>query len=388
MATISAIKLPNNDTYNFKVFSNNVVPITKKTYTSTSYYATATNQNDSTWYFMSVKPETWNKVWRISFKLHTYVPSYPNENSITLCTLSGRQNGFTYMNFNEFDSYGHYYISCYPLTQAGFNAGYGHAIGASIFYATNYTNSAHYRTFEVELYDTQNCTITWLDTPVKWTAWTGTGTTNYGGLSNLNCSARGLQQTGDANDPNYIDRIYYGRWRAYTFLGRYQLVVQKDDSYILPMNAVDNVITTDKTLTTESFDPFGLILYWNSGATCAANGYPGDGGWSYRMHSVDLRYSFNTGTTLTNSQHVYLVVVPQGNGLVKLHTTPITQTLPNTDNGLLYIFLGKAINTTNIELYPNHPVYWYKGGSVQEYKKNQFWHYNASSDSIDLIFPN
>ena len=392
MATISAIKLPNNDTYNFKVFSNNVAPITKKIYTSTSYYATAANQNDSTWYFMSVKPDTWNKVWRISFKLYTYAPSYPNENTITLCTLSGRQNGFTYMNFNELDSYGHYYISCYPLTQAGFNAGYGHAIGMSIFYATNYTNSAHYRTFEVELYDTQNCTITWLDTPVKWTAWTGTGTTNYGGLNNLNCASRGLQQTGDANDPNYQNRIYYSSvFKTAAPLYRYQILLSKSQYELLPTNSVNNSTATTKTMTTDSFDPFGNIYYYGAttnyttaGATIAANAT-----LYQQIHSLNLGYAFNTGSTLTAWKKVYIKAQMQNDGIsAKLASTPIVQTLPNSEDGFIYILLGWAINTTSIELQREHPVYWYKGGIVQEYKKNQFWHYNASSDSIDLIFPN
>lgn len=198
MAEISKITLPNGNNYDLKVYTNHISPYQKKVYESTDYYATAANQNSSTWYFMSVRPDDWYKVWRVSFKLHTYCPNYPNVNSITFSTISGRQNGFTYMNFNDCDSVGHYYISCYPLTTAGYNAGYGHAIGNSIFYASNYTTKAYYRTFEVDLIQTQNCTVTFLETPVKWTQWEGTGTTNYGSLSNLNTSSRGLQWSGDA----------------------------------------------------------------------------------------------------------------------------------------------------------------------------------------------
>lgn len=391
---ISSIKLPNEDTYNFKVFSNNIAPIEKKIYTGTSYYASAANQNNSTWYFMSVKPETWNKVWRVGFKLHTYVPSYPNENSITFCTISGRQNGFTYMNFNDFDSTGHYYISCYPLTQTGFNAGYGHAIGNSIFYASNYTSSAHYRTFEVQLYDVENCTITWLDTPVKWSAWTGTGTTNYGGLSNLNASSRGLQETGDANDPSYNNRIYYSSiWKTAAPLYRYQLVIQKELDTLLPFNSVNNNQGTTKAMTTQSFNPFGEIYYYGTTTNYTTIGTKiGANATLYKQyHSIDLRYSFNTGSTLTAWKFIYLVCVPQTDGSVKLHTTPIVQDLPSTEDGLLYIRLGWAINTTNMELAWEHPVYKYVNGKVIEYHgsiDDNYWKYNSSTDSIDLIFPN
>ena len=394
MATISAIKLPNNDTYDFKVFSNNVAPIEKKIYESTSYYASAANQNESTWYFMSVRPQTYNKVWRVSFKIHTYVPSYPNENSITFCTISGRQNGFTYMNFNDADSTGHYYISCYPLKSAGFKAGYGHAIGISIFYASNYTSSAHYRTFEIDLYDTENCTITWLDDPVKWTEWNGTGTTNYDSLSNLNASSRGLQQTGDANDANFQNRIYYSSvFKTYAPLYRYQILLTKSQYELLPVNSVNTSTATTKTLTTESFDPFGNIYYYSNttnyataGATITANAT-----LFRQMHSLDLRYAFNTGSTLTAWKHVYIKAQMQSDGKsAKLASTSIVQDLPSTQDGFIYILLGWAISATNIELQKEHPVYEYKNGGIRQLgrtKDTNLWQYNPSTETVDLIFP-
>lgn len=368
MAEISKITLPNGNNYDLKVYTNHISPYQKRVYESTDYYATATNQNSSTWYFMSVRPDDWYKVWRVSFKLHTYCPNYPTVNSITFSTISGRQNGFTYMNFNDYDSTGHYYISCYPLTAVGYNAGYGHAIGNSIFYASNYTTKAYYRTFEVDLIQTQNCTVTFLETPVKWTQWEGTGTTNYGTLLNLNASSRGLQQSGDANDPNYQNRIYYSSaWKTYAPLYRYQILLQKSENELLPINSINNTTGTTKTLTTESFNPFGEIFYYSSttnyataGATIAANAT-----LYKQMHSLDLRYSFNKGSTLTAWKRVYIVAQLQQDGSAVLASSPIAQDLPTTDDGYIYILLGHAINTTNIELYYNHPVCRFKNGKLQ-----------------------
>ena len=48
-------------------------------------------------------------------------------------------------------------------------------------------------------------------------------------------------------------------------------------------------------------------------------------------------------------------------------TTPITQTLPSTDDGKIYIELGVAYSATNIELFDNHPVYQYSGGKLHQY---------------------
>lgn len=396
MAEISKITLPNGNNYDLKVYTNHISPYQKKVYESTDYYATTANQNSSTWYFMSVRPDDWYKVWRVSFKLHTYCPNYPTVNSITFSTISGRQNGFTYMNFNDFDSTGHYYISCYPLTMAGYNTGYGHAIGNSIFYASNYTTKAYYRTFEVDLIQTQNCTVTFLETPVKWTQWEGTGTTNYGSLSNLNASSRGLQQSGDVNDPNYQNRIYYSSaWKTYTPLYRYQILLQKSENELLPINSVNNTTGTTKTLTTESFNPFGEIFYYSSttnyataGATIAANAT-----LYKQMHSLDLRYSFNTGSTLTAWKRVYIVAQLQQDGSAVLASSPIAQDLPAADDGYIYILLGHAINTTNIELYYNHPVYRFKNGKLQVLTEqmqieDNYWKYNSINDCIELVFPN
>lgn len=368
MAEISKITLPNGNNYDLKVYTNHISPYQKRIYESTDYYATAANQNSSTWYFMSVRPDDWYKVWRVSFKLHTYCPNHPNVNSITFSTISGRQNGFTYMNFNDFDSTGHYYISCYPLTTAGYNAGYGHAIGNSILSASNYTTKSYYRTFEVDLIQTQNCTVTFLETPVKWTQWEGTGTTNYGSLVNLTAAGRGLQQTGDSNDPNYQNRIYYSSaWKTYTPLYRYQILLQKSENELLPVNSVNDTTSTTKTLTTESFNPFGEIFYYNTttnyttaGATITTNAV------LYRqIHNLDLRYSFNKGSTLTAWKRVYIVAQLQQDGSAVLASSPIVQDLPAADDGYIYILLGHAINTTNIELYYNHPVYRFKNGKLQ-----------------------
>ena len=59
MAQISKIKATNGNIYDIKVYSDHVYPFLTKTYASTSYYATAANQAKSTFYFMSVKPDTW-----------------------------------------------------------------------------------------------------------------------------------------------------------------------------------------------------------------------------------------------------------------------------------------------------------------------------------------
>ena len=79
----------------------------------------------------------------------------------------------------------------------------------------------------------------------------------------------------------------------------------------------------------------------------------------------EMRYGFNTGTTLTANKAVYLVCVPQADGKVKLHSTPITQDLPTTNDGLVYKFLGRAYDTSRVVMLGDKPVYYFENGAIR-----------------------
>ena len=66
---------------NNSVFTNQITPAVSKTYASTSYYASTVSDEGATWYFMSVKPESWYQPWRIRFKIHSFCPTHLNANS-------------------------------------------------------------------------------------------------------------------------------------------------------------------------------------------------------------------------------------------------------------------------------------------------------------------
>ena len=351
-------------------------PIQSKTYTSSSYYATSTGSwETSSWYFMSVKPDAWYKPWKIRFKVHSFCPSYSNVESVTYSFMTGRADSVAYSNYTEKYDNAHYYIPVYVMKKAGFDAGLGHAIGISILYGTNYSSSAYYRTFEVDFFECENCTVTILDTPVKWASWTNGSTTNYNSLSGLDAVTRGYTETGDRNDANYQNRSYYSHYKMYTASGRYKIVLTKNEEYVLPVNSTDNDLTKNKTLTSESFDPFGPIYYYNY-TNRAVNTYNGNNEL-FQQYLVDLRYSFNCGGnanpatgTLVGNKALYLVATPQSDGSAKLYSEPLSQTLPSSENGLIYIYLGQVYSDSDpyrVELDLHHPVYWYKDGAVRPY---------------------
>jgi hypothetical protein len=169
----------------------------------------------------------------------------------------------------------------------------------------------------------------------------------------------------DTNNNAY--RIYMAdaKLKPFTNLYRYMICFTKDEQTILPVNAVSNTVATGKQLTTEAFDPFGPIWYYNT--TTTVNAGSNAGSLYYYANTIDLRYSFNTAKTLTASENVYIVCDPQSDGKVKLASNPISQSLPTTEDGKVYILLGTTYDTYRVSLHPIHPIYYYFSGALRQW---------------------
>ena len=193
--------------------------------------------------------------------------------------------------------------------------------------------------------------------------WVSNATTGYAAVD----GATGSWRRADYDSTiTYRLTNYYGLYKAYTVLYRYQICLTKNETSVLPINTVSNSTATTKTLTTESFNPFGPIYYYNTTTTISSGGNIGSNTLAYQ-YLADLRYSFNTGTTLTARKAVYLIAT-LGEGCsatLKPGNQPITQTLPTTDDGYIYIYLGQAHDTCKIELSVHHPIYQYKNGALR-----------------------
>lgn len=182
-------------------------------------------------------------------------------------------------------------------------------------------------------------------------------------------------------------RVNHGQVAPTTALYRYQLMLSHptDTSKVIPMNITSNNTGTAKTnLTTEAFNPFEYIYWYSTTGTVNANTNINVAYVWYGYSLVDIRYSFNTGSTLTANKDVYLVAQMQSDGSAKLRNPgatdtnasaqatgaeagPITQTLPTTEDGFIYIKLGHAYDTYRISLMINHPIYIYKDGAIRTY---------------------
>lgn len=387
MANISAIKLPNGTAYNIKDNngeksshihdSTSFVPIESKTYTG----VIAASNDDANCYKYCIKvvPDSYGGQWDIKYRLIATIDNVSaangNGKQESLIYISGMRNTYAaYQTWNNITNTSYrpiYYHTFRPATEAGIS--YGHLIGPSLRYAYNPATSTNKRNITIELLSYHGCTVTFFDSMLIYANVPGTGSTNYNNLINFDATTQGNTMSGDRNDVNYYNRTNYSSRTTAAALYRYQFCLTKRDGTLVPVNSVNNSIATNKTLTTDTFDPFGEIFFWNSTSTYSANANVGNGSF-YRQYLCDLRYSFNCGGydaagTLTARQPLYLVCALQSDGMAKLHSSPLSMTLPSSDDGLIYIYLGRTYEDTypyRVVLTFNHPVYYYKNGRIRE----------------------
>lgn len=175
----------------------------------------------------------------------------------------------------------------------------------------------------------------------------------------------------------YTLQRYNGTRVVSADLLRYVIAFRKNETTIVPIHSVAGtgtaentaVTSTNKTMTTESFDPFGEIYQYATNTKIAANESVNLSTLRTQCASVDARYIFNCNKTLTAQRELYLVVDLQSDGMVKLATSvnPWAQTLPSTNDGHLYILLGYAYSTYQMELYYYHPIYYHDGTQLRQY---------------------
>lgn len=349
--------------------TNDLVPYATKTYTNIIGNSSDNNQAYNSFYFGYIRPNSFTETWEAKYRVHVWVPTNTNFEVVSDVLFKGSQTNINaYAIFNHILNTSYrpvYYHNVYRLNATGYNNGYGHALGISLSDSNSRGDTSLKRSFTIELIYAKNCTITLNDTAVLWANWSGTGSTNYSGLSNYNFASNGLQETGDNDDTCQL-RGYYERPLVDTGkLYGYNLCTLTNDDKLTGFVTSYSTGTT-KTKNTATFKINAPIYYYTSSTEKASGSYTGDNTLAYQYSSVDFRYSTNCGTTLTANKPIYLVGIPNGTTYT-LADTWWTQTLPNSADGKIYIYLGIAWDTYRIAWQVNHPIYWYKDGAIKLY---------------------
>lgn len=143
---------------------------------------------------------------------------------------------------------------------------------------------------------------------------------------------------------------------------RYRLwLTSADGTEWVPINtSTETNATTARTLNTRKIDPFGAIVYNSTNGTTNANARPAVA-TLWQQYTLTVGYSYVL--SMTAWKPVYLRCTPQTDGSAVMDV--LTQTLPTSKDGKIYIFLGIAYSATAMELRTEHPVYWHDGTGLR-----------------------
>lgn len=177
----------------------------------------------------------------------------------------------------------------------------------------------------------------------------------------------GSQRTTDTDTDTY-DRTYWNNTiTAGLAIYDYKIIMQGADGKWYPLTLETGTGTTKTVLTTE-LRIGSPILYYNSTTDVALNGTTANVYSEFPL--ANMTYTTNVASW-TNQLPIYLKGTVLANGNFKLDNTSttswITQTLPTTDDGFVYILLGQMYSTTAMRLMQYHPIYQYKNGAIRLY---------------------
>lgn len=436
MADISQVKLPDNSVYNIKddnalpltggqvtgpvsfgdsvsiddltagnvivtgafnpiqgIAADKIIPIQSKTFTGVIGSGTA-NWTNGTFFFGSVRPTSFTDQWSIKYKVTAIAAGDARAKATSVFILNGFADTYgSYAAWNSIYNTSYrpcYYHVYYRLKEAGYNNGYGHALGVRLYSGWNAFTAANARTITIDILETVNCTFTFYDSMVIYTSIPGTGSTNYNTYTEFDFASNGLVET---NDSNTLDNgnTYFsaktgakGIWGTSLFMedgnGTYQNICTASDGTVTSNN---RTVEATKIANTNGFKVGGNIFYTTT--TYAANsniyGYLN----VYTCVGIfDSRYSLNTSlvaNSLTPYSPVYLVGTIHSDGLFYLDSTWWTQT--PTDTSKVYVLVGGCYDSTTsncrILLYEHNPWYIYNGTTLE--KLNSYWANLASSNS-------
>ena len=179
-------------------------PIASRTYTGL-IGTSANNAAECSFYFAKVHPTVYAKPWSVTLHIEVTTP-YIQMIDIEIRGDSSNFRSYNAMVSRDGSYLSIYYINLYRATQAGITAGKGHALGLGLRASTNCSNSSYARTTRIDVVSTENCTVSMMDTAVKYANMDGTGSTNYTGLTELGVTSNGQNAT---NNGNTYDRTYH-----------------------------------------------------------------------------------------------------------------------------------------------------------------------------------
>lgn len=314
---------------------------------------------------------------------------------VSSTNLTPRYKYLGFEAYNKFPSTSYrplYTFGTRGLNDKGFTAGntipFGWVRGSN-----EYKYNTCTRNITVDLMECTNCTATIVDelTHTNANGFIGDGVLgNYDTITSINdLGTVGDRHTGDLNSDTYtrLSDNAQKQISDYTVY-RYSLLLEKMDGTYAPLHTNNKSNTTANggiavPNTTSAFKIGGRILCYTSTITLAVGAFTMSGDIEY---TCDGRYlSTNkagnamkidgVALTATNAKALYLKVKDNGDLTFSLDSNlpadigyHLTQTLPTTDDGYLYIQIGRMANHLyQYRLTAEHDIYYHDGTRLRRY---------------------
>lgn len=174
----------------------------------------------------------------------------------------------------------------------------------------------------------------------------------------------------DSNSIAYQVRTNSSTRPAAAKFYRYRLLFESADGkkWIPANTSTSTNATASRTVNQTPINPFGDIAYYGTTTAIEANANV-TAAQLWQQYTLTLGYSFNrTGAALVlpYPSPIYLKCAPQSDGSAIIDADePYVFSLPSTNDGKIYIYLGRTYSATNIELVLHHPVYYHDGTRVR-----------------------
>lgn len=364
--------------------SPDIKPILSKTFTDV--IATANNIDNATFYFGKLIPDSWTDAVHIRYRVKVYCPSNTNYYQYADVNYYGRGATFTYMLENLIYNGSYrpaYYHNLYRLTSTGYNSGYGHLIGESLYGSSNSTSSSYKRTFEIDILEVNGGTFEFFDNMTLYANAPGTGSTNYAGRTDYNFTSSGLLP--DANTISqlrYDSRVYAGS----NGIKQYGLIYRNpDDKY-------DSLTTTNGTGTSKAWYTSAKISYppcifYYSGSSNVSPNALFRSTATYPVLVLDMQYSDNITSSAgyTINKSLYLECDWNEEGYFTISGRPYKQTFTA---GKYYIFLGWVYTKVyQLSLQVDHPVYFYDGEKLIAFEEHRYALKEHNHEFADITTP-
>lgn len=136
---------------------------------------------------------------------------------------------------------------------------------------------------------------------------------------------------------------------------------------IFPDNKTSTTVASTWTVSQREIMLGTPILYYNRTSTVTAATATVSASYLFASINASPVYNINVAS-LTAYKHLFLRgSIGPGGGFIVHPTNYWTQTMPTSDDGYYYLYMGYMYSTSNLRLSIDHPVFFYKGSGIQLY---------------------